>query len=299
MQEDLRPKLIVEFGSNSLKIMQILQTEEEPRLDYREPLRLAAHILPSGEIAEPAIQQMIFQLQKLHHLYGENSEIRVFGTQALRQASNRLQIVRRIKKETAFDLNILSPAQEAQAAFRGIQSGMQLLGRVLCFDIGGGSTEIMNGSDQGLLKSLSFPLGAVSLSREFHKHDPIRICEYNYMNAEISRLLKLKAPRTKVALIGTGGSAVTCAMVALGLPQIEESKVNSFRLRDSELMRQIQTYRAMKIPDIAKIPGMDPARADIILAACLIMQRLMEIYGQEEIIVSSRGVRHGLVGVKV
>jgi exopolyphosphatase/guanosine-5'-triphosphate,3'-diphosphate pyrophosphatase len=273
--------------------MQMVSSEAQARVDYRFPLRLAAELEPSGDISESAIHSIIAQIREVHRLYGESSEIHIFGTQALRQARNREAIIDKIRDETAYILKILSAEEEAQAAFRGIQDGLKPQGKVLCFDIGGASTEIMIGSDKGLMKSFSFPLGAVSLSRLI-KHEPISLCEYYLLQDEISRQLKFKSPKI-TSLIGTGGSIVTCAMVALGLPQIDESKVNSFRLRRSEVLRQVQTYRAMKSQEIAKIPGMDPARADIILPACMIMQRLMEICGQEEIITSSRGVRHGLI----
>lgn len=296
MLKKARPQVIVEFGSNSLKVMQIVRPKAQALVDYRVPLRLAAQILPSGVLSEPGIQSMISQIHKLHREYSEGSDLRLYGTQALRSARNRQAIVERIKQETSYQLNILSVQEEAEAAFKGIKSGLKFKGKVLCFDIGGASTEIIIGSGKGILNSFSFPLGAVNLSRHWIRHEPISLCEFHLLQDEIHRQLRFKSPKI-TSLIGTGGSIVTSAMVALGLPQAEASKVNSFRLRSSELMRQVQTYRALKSQDIAKIPGMDPDRADIILPACMIMQRLLEICGQEEIITSSRGVRHGLAGV--
>lgn len=295
MPTDARPQVILEFGSNSVKILQIVSLAKDALMDYRRPLRLAAEILPSGDLSEKAIQSLISQIQEVHQLYSASSDLRIFGTQALRSARNRHAIVEKVRQETAYELKILSVQEEAEAAFRGIQSGLKLPGRVICFDIGGASTEVISGNVTRILKTHSFPIGAVSLSRNSINHDPISVCEYHQMNSEISRQLKLKSPKTKVKLIGTGGSIVTCAMVALALAPEKQQKANGYRLRSSELMRQIQTYRAMTSQDIAKISGMDPSRADIILPACMIMQRLMEIYGQEEIITSGRGVRHGLV----
>ncbi|MCB5271611.1 MAG: hypothetical protein LHW56_07180 [Candidatus Cloacimonetes bacterium] len=292
MLKKARLQVIMEFGSNSLKIMQSASPRAQALVDYRVPLRLAAQILPSGDLSEQAIQSIISQIQKLHREYGESSDLRLFGTQALRSARNREAIIERIKRETSYQLHILSVQEEAEAAFKGVKSGLKLRGKVLCFDLGGASTELIIGSGAGILKSLSFPLGAVNLSR-LVKHEPIGLCEYHLLQDEIQRQLKFKSPKF-TSLIGTGGAIVTCAMVALGLPQMDENKVNSFRLRASELMRQVQTYRALKSSDIAKIPGMDPSRADIILPACMLMQRLMEICGQEEIITSTKGVRHGL-----
>lgn len=294
MLKNARSQVIMEFGSNSLKIMQTVSPKAPALADYRVPLRLAAQILPSGDLAEQAIKSMISQIQKLHREYGASSDIRIFGTQALRQAQNREAIVARIKQETTYELNILSVQEEAEAAFKGMKSGLTLKGKVLCFDVGGASTELIIGNGKGILKSLSFPLGAVNLS-PLIKHEPISLCEYYLLQDEIQRQLKFKSPKI-TSLIGTGGSIVTCAMVALGLPLADENQVNSFRLRASELLRQVQTYRALKSQDIAKIPGMDPTRADIILPACMIMQRIMDICGQDEIITSSRGVRHGLIG---
>ena len=107
MLKKARLQVIMEFGSNSLKIMQTASPRAQALVDYRVPLRLAAQILPSGDLSEHAIKSMISQIQKLHREYGESSDIRIFGTQALRQARNRDAIVERIKKESSYQLKIL------------------------------------------------------------------------------------------------------------------------------------------------------------------------------------------------
>jgi exopolyphosphatase / guanosine-5'-triphosphate,3'-diphosphate pyrophosphatase len=288
--------VVMEFGSNSCKIMQIGKGETKPYQDYRLPLRLAAEKMTSGELSETAIEQILHTIREVQTSFAESSDMIVVGTEALRRASNRRDIMDRIRNSTGLELKILSSKEEGEAAFRGIHSGLDLEGRAVCFDIGGASTEIVIGSNGVIEKNLSFPLGAVTLTQRFRRHDPLSNCEFFGIEEEISRTLLLK-PRQGISLVGTGGSILTCAMVALGLRDWEEDKVNGYPLARSELYRQIQTYRALDSETITKIPGMDPTRADIILPAAMIMLKLMDIYQQRYILASSRGVRHGLASL--
>jgi len=288
--------VVMEFGSNSCKIMQQKKGATKPDRDYRLPLRLAAEQGASGELSETAIEQILHTIRGVQTAFAKSPHIVVVGTEALRRASNQRNIIKRIRDSTGLELKILSSIEEGEAAFRGIQSGLDLEGRAVCFDIGGASTEIVIGANGVIEKNLSFNLGAVTLTQSFRRHDPLSNCEFFGIEDEISRTLLLK-PTQGITLVGTGGSILTCAMVAMGLRDWDEDKVNGYSLARSELYRQIQTYRALNSETISKIPGMDPTRADIILPAAMIMLKLMDIYQQRYILASSRGVRHGLVSL--
>jgi exopolyphosphatase/guanosine-5'-triphosphate,3'-diphosphate pyrophosphatase len=83
-------------------------------------------------------------------------------------------------------------------------------------------------------------------------------------------------------------------MVALSNKKVQTDDINGFRLFRSELIRQLESFRNKRVSAIAKVPGMDPARADIIIPAILIMIKILDKTGQPYLIATDRGVRHGI-----
>ncbi len=293
MDTNSQYQVLIEFGSNSCKIMQWAKDESTSLQDYRIPLRLAAEIDTNGKLSSQAIKRI---LQTIKTVQGENPQdvrIIIFGTEALRRIKNQKELSQRIQETSGLKLRVLSSREEGEAAYRAIQSGLQLKGKLVCFDLGGASTEIITGRAEQIQKIYSFPWGAVNLTREFRSHDPISACEYFAIKSTIEKTIK-PYPLKNATLAGTGGSIISYAMVALKLKEYAADKVNGYRLSHSEVFRQVQRYRALTWREIKQIRGMDPARADIILPAGMIMLQLMDLFQQQTIVVSSRGVRHGI-----
>lgn len=287
-------EIVIEFGSNSCKIMQ--HEGQQIKADYRIPLRLIAALDEMGGLSEGAIQNMINIISDVQGRFPDSKHYHLIATEALRKAQNSAQVRDSILHSTGLKLRILSPIEEAEAAFRGVQSGLDITGKVLVFDIGGASTELIIGTKDTVQQSYSYPLGAAILSAKFRRTDPIQHCGYNCIEKEMKKYLKLK-PISDITLIGTGGALSTMAAVHLQLANYDPEALNGHILSRAEVYRQLQLYRGFPVEDIAKIPGMDPTRADIILPATMVTLKIMELMDLRALKVSTHGVRHGIMAI--
>jgi exopolyphosphatase/guanosine-5'-triphosphate,3'-diphosphate pyrophosphatase len=286
--------VLVEYGSNATKVMTASCSTGEENSFYRLPLRLADRLDESGCLTEDAIAIMLNTIIDVKKRFPNAQEYLLIGTEALRRARNKQEIIDRIAHEHGLSLRILSTQEEAEAAFLGVRDLIPKRKRAVCFDIGGSSTEIVKVYGGKIESINSFKLGAVDLSRNYSKTMPLKNCAYMGMLFEIDKILRWKVPGS-CNVIGTGGSVHTCASVAARKAGMPNSGIEGFRLLKGELFRQIQMYRALDLTSIARIPGMEPARVDTILPAVMIMHHILEQTDQPYLVATCRGVRHGIL----
>ena len=147
----------------------------------------------------------------------------------------------------------------------------------------------------GRIESLvSLPIGAVRLSERYLRADPPTSEEVRALYAALDDALAQPPLPLGVPLVGTAGTVTTLAAVALGLPEYVPERVQGMRIARGEVERQIARYLAVPLADRKRIPGLQPKRADTIVAGAAIVDRVMARARVEEIIVSDRGIRWGL-----
>jgi exopolyphosphatase / guanosine-5'-triphosphate,3'-diphosphate pyrophosphatase len=285
-------EMIIEFGSNACKVMQC--EDNSIFLDYRIPLRLISHLNEEGKLGEAAVQSILNIILDIRNRFPDMQRIILVGTEALRRARNAEEIEDLILEKTSLELNILSEYEEAKAAFKGISSAIKPKGNVLAFDIGGASTEFIFGLDGKIKNIISLPFGAVSLDTQFRNRDPYTNCAFHSLELFLEKNIKVRSGKDYI-LIGTGGSISTMAAVAQGMKSFDANALNGSVLSRGEIFRQVLMYRSLSIPQICEIPGMDPARADLMLPASLLVAQLIHKAQTDKLIVSTRGVRHGII----
>jgi exopolyphosphatase / guanosine-5'-triphosphate,3'-diphosphate pyrophosphatase len=285
-------EMIIEFGSNACKVMQC--EDNSIFLDYRIPLRLISHLNEEGKLGEAAVQSILNIILDIRNRFPDMQRIILVGTEALRRARNAEEIEDLILEKTSLELNILSEYEEAKAAFKGISSAIKPNGNVLAFDIGGASTEFIFGLDGKIKNIISLPFGAVSLDNQFRNRDPYTNCAFHSLELFLEKNIKVRSGKDYI-LIGTGGSISTMAAVAQGMKSFDANALNGSVLSRGEIFRQVLMYRSLSIPQICEIPGMDPARADLMLPASLLVAQLIHKAQTDKLIVSTRGVRHGII----
>ena len=261
-------------------------------------------------------------------------EIIAVGTSALRDACNSGEVRARLGARLGFEIRVISGEEEAAYSFLSVQRGLSLAGQeLLVIDVGGGSTEFIRGDESGMTEALSVDLGAVRLTERLLRSDPVKPEEYEGMVALIDRelaplrerwrksgpalTLRLKprpwpgrlaqdsAPRAdgKVpgacpwgfTLVGIAGTFTTLAAVEKKLTRYSHSVVHGSRLTLAEVRRQARLFLDKTIAERKKIPGLEPKRADVILAGACLIERIMTFFDAEEVIVSDQGVRYGLL----
>ena len=166
-------------------------------------------------------------------------------------------------------------------------------------DIGGGSTEVIVSEQARVRSRASLPLGAVRLTETHIRSDPPTPVEIAALTAEVEDTLQSVPPRgsagDRLTLVGTAGTVTTLCAMALALPSYDASRVHGYRLPRSELEAQIERLSGSTQAARERMAGLDPRRADVILAGAYILLGLTRRLEASSILVNDRGIRWGLL----
>jgi exopolyphosphatase / guanosine-5'-triphosphate,3'-diphosphate pyrophosphatase len=228
-------------------------------------------------------------------------EVRAVGTSALRDAQNSAEVRARFKKQLGLDVRVISGDEEAAYSFLAVQKGLPLNRRkLLVIDVGGGSTEFIRGNQTGVSQALSIDIGSVRLTEKFLHSDPVRKEEYEKMMVGIeTELASLPQQWLKdssiLTLVGIAGTFTTLSAVEKKLSCYAHGEVHGSQLTLSEVQRQVALFKSKTIAERKAIPGLEPKRADVILAGACLIEKTMTLFRSERVIVSDQGVRYGLL----
>jgi exopolyphosphatase/guanosine-5'-triphosphate,3'-diphosphate pyrophosphatase len=271
--------------------------------DFAEITRLGQGVYQSGLIGsagERRSREVLERYLAACKNFGVE-EITAVGTSALRDARNSRDVTERWRQEIGLSVRVISGDEEAAYSFLAVQKGLTLGAReLLVIDIGGGSTEFIRGNESGVARALSINVGSVRLTERFLHSDPVREDECAAMVAAIDQDLTaireaLGGSDTRLTLVGIAGTFTTLAAVEKQLTRYSHSAVHGACLKLAEIKRQVRFFQSKTIAERKRIPGLEPKRADVILAGAWLTERIMTGFGAEQIMVSDQGVRYGLL----
>ena len=221
------------------------------------------------------------------------------GTSALRDASNGSEFIAQVKQSAGVDIEVISGDREAQLAFTAVRSDAQLASSnrapLLMFDIGGGSTELILGTDK-IDRYCSLNIGAVRLSERFLVSDPPSDDEIARASALAdNELSQFAVTATTVQLVGIGGTAVNIASVMQYAAGSAPGDVHGTAVSADDVRTALARFRELPVAQRREIPGLDPKRADVIIGGALVLDRLLAHFGADQFKVGTRGVRYGLL----
>jgi exopolyphosphatase/guanosine-5'-triphosphate,3'-diphosphate pyrophosphatase len=226
--------------------------------------------------------------------------ISAVGTAAARDARNRPEFVAEVERAAGLRLEILSGEREAALMLRGVLAGLGLgRERVLVVDVGGGSTEFVMAAGGAPERLVSLRLGVVPLTERYLKCNPPRTWELIKLEGAIADGLvglqeRLGEVRGRLCA-GTGGTATTLAAIDMGLREYDARRVNGYRLYRRRLTELYRWLSRMTLESRRRVPGLEPDRADVIVAGAAIVLQAMEALGFSEVKVSDGGLREGVL----
>jgi len=219
------------------------------------------------------------------------TRIAVVGTSAMRDARGGEVVKMAVHELLGVWARVISGQEEARLTFRGALSGMPAQdGDAVVFDIGGGSTEVVAGRMQPFALSLSesFDVGSVRLT-ERHGEDTAAIAA-----SAREAFAKLPAIAPGTVPVGVAGTMTTLAAVELGLVPYDGARVHGHTMTKGALEEVVARLSALDVEARRKVAGMEPKRADVIVAGGHIALALLAHWGADAVRVSDRGVRWGL-----
>jgi exopolyphosphatase/guanosine-5'-triphosphate,3'-diphosphate pyrophosphatase len=293
---------VIDVGTNSVKFH---ISERDPGggwraiVDRAELTQLGEGLGPQGEIAaEPldrtaaAIAAMVEEARRQ-----EVGAIAAVGTAGLRIARNREEVVAAIRARTGLTVEVISGEEEGRLAYLAVRAGLGVTdGSLVVFDTGGGSSQFTFGQGPRVEERFSVNVGAVRYTERFGLAGAVAPEVLGdalaAIAADLSRLDDRPRPDQ---LVGMGGAVTNMTAVKLELASYDPDRVQGAVLDRDELDRQIERYRSCDAERRRLIVGLQPKRAEVILAGACIVRTIMDKLGQQSLTVSDRGLRHGLL----
>ncbi len=277
---------------------------------FSRVVRLGEGLTSTGRMSDEAMDRAVEALSVCaEKLKRRNVTLaRSVATEACRQAVNGAQFIERVRQETGIMLDIISPKEEARLAVMGCHALLEKgEGPALIFDIGGGSTELVLVSTDGVLPEIidwiSVPWGVVSLteSEPFDQEDALaRTGGYAAMRAKVLGSFAAFAARLPEnggdrRLLGTSGTVTTLASVHLGLPHYDRRQVDGLHLASSDMRDISQNLANISPAGRAEFPTIGTERADLVVAGCAILEAILDIWPGERLGIADRGIREGIL----
>ncbi len=291
----------IDIGTNTvlLLVADVEEREVTRTLVYEQRVpRLGAGVDARRTLQADAIARVTGVLLEYRELIERNGAetVAVCGTSAVRDASNRDVLAASIRKETGFELEVLTGEDEAHWTFVGARSGLTGIGRTTVIDIGGGSTEITLGGAQEVEARISLDIGSVRLTERCFRHDPPAPAELEtaieIVENEIDRAARF--PFAGSTLVGVAGTATTLAILVQGLRSFDVRAVTNFHLSREATEDLFRRLRSMPSASIRALSSVMEGRHDVIVAGTLILREVLAHFKFDELIVSERGLRYGL-----
>lgn len=217
------------------------------------------------------------------------------GTSAVRDAPNRDRVATLLRDRMGAALTVLDGEQEALCSFAGALLGAPDGGEMMVVDIGGASTELVRGGPRGPAGAVSLQLGAVRQTERYLASDPPTEGELAALRGEAGELVRGALERIggPAPAVGVAGTITTLAAIDLGA--YDPERVHGYRLGRETIRRITGDLARLPVARRREIPGLEPARAGVIVAGAVIALAVLEEAGLDEISVSERDLLDGVV----
>lgn len=289
---------VIDFGTNTFHIL-IVSEEAKPFKEvYRQ--RIFVNLAESGiqTLGQSAIERAHHAVLEFKNILAqyELKELKLFGTEALRLASNGHQVSSFIRTQLGKAPEIISGDREAELILKGtsciinLESGTQLL-----MDIGGGSVEFIL-SHEGIIKfQQSLQLGVTVLFNKFHQNDPITEPEIQNIRAfiknELTHLEPILKQFSNISLIGASGSfEILQSMLE---KHVKRDDISTFSL--AQFYTLYDQLLPSTIDERLSMDGLPKQRAKLIVVAFILMYSVLELADFQDVIVSPFALKEGAI----
>ena len=294
----------IDIGTNTV----LLLVAERDDAGELRPVREEATITRLGEgvdvthkLSAAAITRTTDCLARYAEMVREQGVARVgvVGTSAMRDAGGGDEVRAKVRDLFGVEARTISGEEEARLTFAGGVSGLGTKSARV-FDIGGGSTEIVVGTEGRIAASHSFDVGSVRLTERHVRSDPPGPAELEAIRDGARAAFATtphiwdEARAISSAPIGIAGTVTTLAAVALGLVPYDGARVHGHEMTKDDIERVTQRLAALPLAERRNVPGLEPKRADVIVAGGILVLAVLEALGATALRVSDRGVRWGL-----
>jgi exopolyphosphatase/guanosine-5'-triphosphate,3'-diphosphate pyrophosphatase len=302
MYDGLQRYAVIDVGTNSVKF-HIAERDPDGSwraiVDRAELTRLGEGLGDQGAIAAEPLERTVAAIAGMveearRHQVQATAAV---GTAGLRIARNRDEVVAAIRARTGITVEVISGEEESRLAYLAARAGLGATeGSLVVFDTGGGSSQFTFGRGPQVEERFSVNVGAVRYTEQFGLAGAVAPEVLGDALAAIAAdLARLDGRPPPDALVAMGGAVTNMTAVKLEMATYNPDRVQGAVLDRAELDRQIRLYRSRDAEARRAIVGLQPKRAEVILAGACIVRTVMDKLEQETLTVSDRGLRHGVL----
>lgn len=292
---------VLDVGSNTIHL-QVMDAHPgarpTPTTNYKVELRLTEYLDVSGAISSGGIELLDNAIREAvaHAHENETDEILAFATSAIRDATNGSLIIAEINKKHEIDLQVLNGDDEASMTFLAVRRWLGWsAGKLLVLDIGGGSLEIANGINENPDTTLSLPLGASRLTRDFLSGDPYISKGIKTLEKHVDEMIKSSLPESLRSHDANHFVATSKTFRTLARICAQWYGDNPKFLEKSALASAMPRLISMSNKTRAELPGVSPSRAQQIVAGGVVALAVMDRLDVDEVEICPWALREGIV----
>jgi exopolyphosphatase / guanosine-5'-triphosphate,3'-diphosphate pyrophosphatase len=290
----------IDVGSNALRIIIANASTEggyQTVYSVREPVRLGQDVFTKGSISAHTIDrtvQTFIDFKKKLEEHGV-SHVKAVGTSALREALNRDSVLKSVAKATGIEISIIGGEEEARLIHLAVKEAVNLKSKVaLLIDIGGGSVEVILADDSTVLCTESYSMGGVRLLKildEKAGEERFNQLVTEYVDAT-QRRLEQEIGNQKIDIcVGTGGSIESIGDLRKEL----FDKNSNQKVTAEELKSLVKKLRGTTFEERIQNMRLRPDRADVIVPAAIVLQKIVQQAGVTEVVIPSVGLKDGVL----
>jgi len=291
----------IDVGSNAIRLL-VGNVDGDRLIDIlesvRDPVRLGQDVFTRGIITEETIDRATEAFLRFKQLIvAHNVKLtRAVATSAVREALNRDLFVDRVAQATGIDISVISTEEEARLIHLAVSSKVNLKNKLaILADIGGGSTEITLVSDGTIISTESFKMGAVRLLQvlEERKHGERQFNQMvrEYVDATQKRIRKEIGHEKIDFLVGTGGNIESLGELRKELFKKDRNSI----IGADELETLVKKLQSMSFEERIQQLHLRPDRADVIVPASIVLQKIVKQAGVDEVLIPGVGLKDGLL----
>lgn len=295
----------IDVGTNTLRLLiaEAVGIDDFTVLHEEQHItRLGEGLMPARWLQEEPRRRSLTVLSRFAETIRSFKAERVaaVATSAVREARNRQDWIAEIVQGTGLTVRIIDGEEEARLTLLGVRHGLRLGSqRVLVMDVGGGSTEFVLARGEEIDALVSTGLGVVKLTERYFLSDPPTSMERQALRQaveeRIDRLRDELAALEGTQLVGTAGTPTTLAAIDLALVTYDREKVQGHCLSLARVRELLDRLAMLPLRERGRISGLEPGRADIIVAGAAVVFTAMEQLGYGDMRVSDSGLREGIL----
>jgi len=295
----------IDIGSNSIRMLAAdVESPQSMKVlaSDRQVVRLGKTVFREGKLAASEIELACQVLSRMVEQYRKLDMVgvRAVGTAALRDASNRDEFLARAAAIIGHPVEVISGLEEARLVHLGVQSlWPHPKHRVLLLDIGGGSAELILSESGRIVEAFSKPLGALRLTEVFLKSDPPNERELARMRKYIQERIAGPVSRFGAArvdrMIATSATAAATVCAINRVRRSRRDRADRFQATAPQLRQLFQEVSSRAATDRAKMTGIGPKRAEIIVAGVAVLNEVVQELKLSRLYYSVAGVREGII----